>query len=318
MPCRIVDGSGVAEPNLERDDLERRLAAGFFWLDLHRPTADDLHLLGDALGLHPLALEDSSKFGQRPKLEEYDDFVFLVLYGHAPDEDGLVEVHCYLSESWLLTLRRDDAPGLDALHASSRTGRTLAADGVTTLYHVADSLVDSFFPAVARFDDRIELIEDAVLSEPKHEQLRDVFTMRRRLARLRRVIGPQRDLLGRLASGAAALPDMSIEDERRFRDVYDHTLRLSEMMEASREVMSAAAEVYLTSSSNRTNAVMKQLAVIATIFLPLSFVAGFFGQNFDWLVDSIGSRTAFLALGLGSQVVTLLLLLLFFKRRGWF
>ncbi|MGH2994908.1 MAG: magnesium/cobalt transporter CorA [Gaiellaceae bacterium] len=318
MTCRVVDRTGAAETELDRADLERRLEGGFFWLDLHRPTEAQLDLLRQTLGLHPLAIEDSLHFGQRPKWEEYDDVVFLVLYGHAPDEDGLVEVHCHLSERFLVSLRRDEAPGLDELHRHYEVGRDLRCDSASMLYHVSDSLVDSFFPALGRFDERLELIEDGLLSEPKQAHLQDVFTMRRRLAHLRKVILPQRDLIGRLAAGAVELPGMTREDERYFRDVYDHLIRLSEMMETTRETMTAAIDVYLSASSNRMNVVMKQLAVIATVFLPLSFVAGFFGQNFGWLVETIGGLTAFLVLGVGSQLLTLLVLLVFFKRRDWF
>ncbi len=318
MSCRVVDSTGASLADLDRATLEERRANGFFWLDLHDPTAEDLELLGDVLGFHALALEDSAHFDQRPKLEEYDDFVFLVLYGHAPDEDGLVEVHCYVSEQFLVTLRRDDSPALAALHRSYAGGRDVHPDPVRMLHRVADALVDSFFPALSHFDDRLELIEDDLIRSPKPAHLQDVFTMKRRLARLRKVIVPQRDLLGRLASGAAELPQSSPEVERHFRDVYDHLIRLAEMIETSREVMTAAVDVYLSSSSNRLGEVTKQLAVIATIFLPLTFITGFFGQNFPWLVEHIGGLWSFVALGIGTQLVGALILLVYFKRRGWF
>ena len=186
------------------------------------------------------------------------------------------------------------------------------------LYRVADTLVDSFFPALAQFDDRIDLIEDDLFGEPKQAHLQDLFTMKRRLARLRKVIAPQRDLVGRIAAGALELPGMTAESERYFRDVYDHLIRLSEMIETSRDVMTAAADVYLSASSNRLGEVTKQLTLVATIFLPLSFVVGFFGQNFPWLIAHVGGPWWFLGLGIGSEVLALLLLLGWFHRRGWF
>jgi magnesium transporter len=317
VECRVVDRTGAARRTLDRETLEHQLEQGFFWLDVQRPTGDDLALLGDVFGFHPLALEDSAHLGQRPKLEDYDDFVFLVLYGHVADEDLLVEVHLYVTDRFLVTIRRDESPALDELHASYAR-RQVREQPVAMVYRIADGLVDSFFPALSQFEDRLELIEDALVEAPKDEHLTDVFTMRRRLAGLRRVLGPQRDLMGRLATGTAALPGTTPEDERYFRDVYDHLLRLSELIETTRDVMSSAIDVYLSASSNRANAVMKQLAVIATIFLPLTFITGFFGQNFTWLVDHVGSGWAFVAFGVGSQIVGIAVLLAFFKRRGWY
>lgn len=318
VDCRVVDGSGAGVRSLDRAGLEQQLEQAFSWLDLQRPSEDDLALLGDVFSLHPLALEDSLHFGQRPKLEAYDSFTFVVLYGHAPDEDLLVEVHCYVSERFLVTVRRDDAPALDELHRSYERRRASPEHAVAMLHRVSDALVDSFFPALGQFDDRLELIEDALIGSPKDEHLRDIFTMRRRLAGLRRVLGPQRDLMGKLASGTAVLPGMTPEDERYFRDIYDHLLRLSELIEAARDVMASAIDVYLSASSQRMNAVIKQLTVIATIFLPLGVVVGFFGQNFGWMVDHIGGWWAFLVFGLGSQLVTITILFAYFKRRGWF
>lgn len=318
MDCRVVDGSGASVRSLDRAGLEKQLEQELSWLDLQRPSEDDLALLGDVFGLHPLALEDSLHFGQRPKLEAYDSFTFVVLYGHAPDEDLLVEVHCYVSERFLVTVRRDDAPGLDELHQSYERRRALPERSVVMLHRVADALVDSFFPALSQFEERLALIEDALVESPKEEHLRDIFTMRRRLTGLRRVLGPQRDEMSRLASGTSVLSGMTPEDERYFRDIYDHLLRLGELIEAARDVMASAIEVYLSASSQRMNAVIKQLTAIATIFLPLSFVTGFFGQNFGWMVDHIGSWWTFVVLGLGAQLATIAILITFSKRRGWF
>jgi magnesium transporter len=317
VECRVVDQAGAAKTTLDQPTLERQLANGFFWLDVHRPSEDDLALLGDVFGFHPLALEDSADFGQRPKLEDYDDFVFLVLYGHVQDEDLLVEVHLYVTERFLVTIRTDESPALDELH-ESYTRRQVREDAVAMVHRIADGLVDSFFPAVTQFEDRLELIEDVLVDAPKDEHLKDVFTMRRRLAGLRRVLGPQRDLMGRLAAGTASLPGMTPEDERYFRDVFDHLLRLSELIESTRDVMSSAIDVFLSASSNRMNTVMKQLAVIASIFLPLTFVTGIFGQNFGWMVEHVDTWQAFLLLGVGSQLVASGILLVYFKRRGWF
>jgi magnesium transporter len=289
-----------------------------FWLDVEAPGDEDFTRLRERFDFHPLALEDSEHFGQRPKAEDYEDFVFLVLYGFSPDEDGLVEVHCFYSERYLVTVRRDESPALDALRSRLDRGSEHFPKAPVLLYEVLDSLVDDFFPVVEQLDERLDLIEEHMFESPKREHMQEIFRMKRRLVRLRRVVVPQRDLLARLGSGAFTLPGMTPEVERYFRDVYDHLVRLGEAIDADRELMSSAIDAYLSTSSNRLNVTTKQLTVMATIFLPLTFLTGFFGQNFEWMVQHVDSWEAFAVLGLGLEVVTLALLLALFKLRGWF
>lgn len=317
MSAQLIAGGSVVG-HVDRADLEERLDRGeFFWLDLHQPTTDDFAVLREVFQFHPLAVEDSENFGQRAKLEEYDDFVFLVVYGAAPDEDRLVEVHCFYSERFLVTVHRDEAPAFDTLRARCEQGR-LEVEPILLLYRVVDGLVDSFFPALSEFDERIDSLHDEMLAQPNDKQLHELFTMRRRLVTLRRATAPERDLFGRIVAGTVVLPGMSTEAERRFRDVYDHLVRLGEVIDGYRDLLAGSIDLHQSSASNRLNAVMKQLAVIATIFLPLSFIVGFFGQNFPWLVDHIGGAGAFFGLGVGLELAALTALLAYFKRRGWF
>ena len=141
--------------------------------------------------------------------------------------------------------------------------------------------------------------------------------MRRRTAALRKVIGPQRDLVARLVGGGE-LPGMTAEAERYFRDVYDHLFRLTEVLDVHRDLTTSAIDLYLSTALNRLGAVTKQLTVIATIFLPLTFVTGFFGQNFGWMVANVEGWPSFLGLGIGLQLAVIALLVGYFKRQGWF
>jgi magnesium transporter len=297
---------------------ERLQSGECFWLDLQDPTSTDLDLLRDPFGFHPLTLEDSEHFEQRPKIEDYEDYVFLVIYGPSPDEDGLVEVHCFYSERYLVTVRRDDSPTLEALRARFEHNLTLFPRGPRLLYEVLDRLVDDFFPVLDQLDDRLDLIEEHMFSSPKPEHLEDIFRMKSRLVRLRRVVAPQRDVLARLTGPGSELPGLTVEDERYFRDVYDHLVRLAEEIDGDRELANSAIDAYLSTSSNRLNATTKQLTVIATIFLPLSFLTGFFGQNFAWMVGEVSSLEAFLLLGIGLEVLMVIALLVVFRVRGWF
>jgi len=135
---------------------------------------------------------------------------------------------------------------------------------------------------------------------------------------MRKAVTPQRDLFASLMGGVAELPGMTREDERYFRDIYDHLIRISDLIDTYRDLLTSSMDVFLSTVSNRLNVVMKQLAVIATVFLPLTFITGFFGQNFPWMVAHIGGWPAFLGLGIGIEIATVVFLVVFFKRRGWF
>jgi len=317
--ARVVDAQGEKEIALDGDSLAglaRRTS--FFWLDVLGPSDDDVRAIGEAFGLHPLAIDDSISFGQRAKLDPYGDYVLLVAFGWSPDDDGLVEVHSYYSERWILTLRRDDAPGLD--EACVRISHALhkGKDPVMVLHEIVESLTESFNEPLQDLDDRLEVIETEIVERPAQDQVREILTMRRELATLRKAIGPQRDLFGRLTTGVEELPGMTEDAEHAFRDLYDHLYRLGETMDATRDVMTGALDVYLSSASNRLGEINKQLTVIATIFLPLSFLVGFFGQNFAWMVREVNSWEAFLIWGIGLELVAVAAIVVFFKKRGWF
>jgi magnesium transporter len=302
-----------------RETVEELLAArDFFWLDLDRPAAADFEVLRGSFGFHPLAVEDSEHFEQRAKIDDYDDFVFLVVYGASPDDDRLVEVHCFYSERFLVTVHRDDCPAFAEIRRRYQKRDEAIDRPSLLLYRIVDGLVDSFFPILAQFDDRIDELENAIFVQASDAQLQEIFQMKRLLVGMRKAVTPQRDSFAGLRGGIAQLPGLAEEAEHYFRDVYDHLIRISDLIDSYRDLLTSAMDVYLSTVSNRLNAVMKQLAVIATIFLPLSWLTGFFGQNFGWLTSHIGHWQAFVGVGVGTELVALAVLLAFFKRRGWF
>jgi magnesium transporter len=318
MDHHLMAGADATSLPVTRESVEKLLADDeVFWLDLHSPSEHDFALLRDVFSFHPLALEDSEHFGQRPKVEEYDDFAFLALYGAAPDDDDLVEVHCFLAHRFLVTIHHDLCPAFAELRRRAETRRVVTDDPVALLHRVVDALVDSFFPLLSEFDDRIDELEDSALARANEEDLQQIFRLKRRLVGLRRIIGPQRDVLLAIVGGPVGLPGMTPDHERYFRDVYDHLIRLGDLIDTYRDLLSSSLDVYLSTVSNRLNGVMKQLAVIATIFLPLTFVTGFFGQNFEWMVRHVTGWPQFVALGLGVEALTLAGLMAMFRRRGW-
>src|SRR5437762_4114007 len=305
--------------HFSREKVAELLASGgFFWLDLDQPDQNDFSILREAFRFHPLAVEDSEHFDQRAKIEDYDDFVFLVVYGASPDDDRLVEVHCFYSERFLVTVHRDDCPAFAEIRRRYQKRNEAVDRPSLLLYRIVDGLVDSFFPILADFDDRIDELEDAIFLNADDKQLQEIFQMKRLLVGMRKAVSPQRDTFGRLMGGIAELPGLAEEDERYFRDIYDHLIRISDLIDSYRDLLTGAMDVYLSTVSNRLNSVMKQLTIIATVFLPLSWLTGFFGQNFGFMVRHIGRWETFVALGIGSELVVLAALLVFFRRRGWF
>jgi magnesium transporter len=272
-------------------------------------------LLRDVFNIHPLAVEDAHEFNQRPKVEDYDDFVYIVAYGSLGLDEPMVEVHCFYAEHFFVTVHRDKVPAIaDACAALNRmyTDRRLVA-----LYRLLDALVDSMFPFLTAFDDRIDELQDQIFAKPTNDQLATMFALKRQLVDMRKVVTPQRDMVNSMLSSVIPIPGMTTESERYVRDLYDHLIRISDMVDSYRDLLSGSLDAYMSVVSNRLNDVMKQLTIIATVFLPLSFLTGFFGQNFAWLVNRLGSLGAFLGLGLGTEVLAVAGLLLMFRRRGW-
>lgn len=308
-----VDGK-VEEPTLET--VRGLLDSGArFWLDLADPSQEDQDAyLRDTFHLHPLALEDAAHFGQRPKIDTYDDFVMLVVHGVNPRHQ-LVEVHCFYTDKYLVTVHQDHCPALGAL-VPRLTARG-HEDHVMLLYRVLDTLVDGYFPVLSAMDDQIDDLEDAILVRPTEQQLGTLFDLKRSLIALRKVITPQRDMFSTVLSETDVIPGMTDDAERYFRDLYDHLMRISELVDSYRDLLSGALDTHLSTVSNRLNVVMKQLTIIATVFLPITYVTGFFGQNFGWLTGHINATGTFIALGVCLQVVLVAGLMVFFRRRGW-
>jgi magnesium transporter len=305
--------------------IEKALADGtFFWLDLdmHDPGPDDdvPGLLTNTFHFHPVAVEAANRFGQRPRIDEYDDFVQVITFGMAGDGKSVAEVHCFLTEKFIISMHQGNCPALATVRdrIGSHHASKAAGPQAVIFYLIMDTLVDSFFPVLSDFDDAIDNLEGAILKTPTEEQLGTLFDMKREIMTIRKVIAPQRDMISSLNAGMVTIPGMSDEGAAYFRNLYDHLIRISDEIDGYRDLISGAMDTHLSMVSNRLNVVMKQLAIIATVFLPLSFLTGFFGQNFAWLTGHLQQNLGwFLGLGIGSELVAIVLLYILFKRRGW-
>ena len=290
----------------------------FFWLDLDSPDEATLEAISDQLGWHPLAVEDTREWNQRPKLDDYADHVLLVFYGvrstgESQDAKPL-EVHIYVHGGYVVTIHRG-CTELALIRA--RAQRRQPTSEQELVYMILDGLTDTYFPVLDAIDDEIDGIENEITVNAQHNQVERMFQIKRQLLALRRVIGPMRDIFSTRSDALEELPGLQKGSRNYFRDIWDHLTRISEQIDSYRDVLSSAMDVYLSSVSNRTNDVMKQLTIIATVFLPLTFVTGFFGQNFGWLVQRIDTPLAFWGLGVGALVVSCAILFAFFRGRHW-
>jgi magnesium transporter len=313
MRVRVFDGSTV----LDGDEalLDR---PGNKWIDVLEPDEALLGRLGQRFGLHKLALEDCMHLDQRPKLEAYDSHQFLVLQGFSCADDKLEDVtmhelHFFLGKDWLVTVHEK---GHDAIaHAHKR----IDADPAGTLgrgvdfvaYLVADALVDRNFPLFDRFGDALEDLEERIFEGPPNQDLiLEVFALRRTLVSLRRTLSPQRDVVGLLAR--PGLPQVQERTTLYFRDVYDHLVRIYEQLDTTRDLVGNAIEAYHSAVAHRTAEISKQLTIFASVFMPLSFVVGFFGQNFE----PLGARPFMWGM-LAVTVLVPLVMRWWFKHKEW-
>ena len=263
------------EDELTRPNIELALKGRLLWLDLQGTGDEVLTLLRDVFKIHPLAVEDVKDFQQRPKIEDYDGFVSIVAYGARELGETMTEVHCFLAERFLVSVHQADVPAVrgglpDARRI--RTDRRLVA-----LYRLLNTLVDTMFPFLAAMDERIDELQDQIFVNPKESQLAELFGLKRQLVNMRKLVTPQRDMVSAMMARVITIPGMTAESERYVRDLYDHLIRINDMVDSYRDLLSGSLNAYMSMVSNRLNDVMKQLTIIATVFLPLSFLTGFFG-----------------------------------------
>jgi magnesium transporter len=310
--------------SVEREQIaDHRRRDEFFWLDLAQPSAQDLDALQSALDLHPMALEDTREFGQRPKADAYQDYVLIVFYtaGESSDPDHViqpVEVHVYVSGQWIVTVHREPLPLLARLHAELGPAGTHEEDYL--VYRILDGLTDAFFPAVAAIEERIDALEADVLERPRRELLRRVYRRKQEVHELQRLIAGQRDQFQTAAGAIVELAGLSRGTREYLRDVGDHLAQIGGELQRQNDDLTALTGIYFNSSAERVNRTATRLSVVATFFVVWTLITGFFGQNFGWLVDSVESRTDFLVFGVGGLVVPTVILatVLWIKRRDWF
>jgi magnesium transporter len=288
----------------------------FFWLDLDSPSDADVTAVGELLGLHELALEDTREFGQRPKVDRYPGNVLLVFWTAHPTPAGveLVEVHLYVSGGFLLTVRRVPSPELDGLRETLSEQEPGAEDYI--VYSVLDALTDALFPVIDHLEARIDALEELVLRDTDRRQLGDIYRLKQEVQSVVRRLAPQRDQFGAATEAIVALPGLTRGSREYLRDIGDHLALLSGELHRQAEDLNALTATYFNANANRLNRLATRLTVLATFFLIWTLVTSFFGQNFGWLVEHVDSLEAFVIYeALGLVLPTVIAAVYFWRRR---
>ena len=288
------------------------------WVDLAAPTEEEFHILIDLFRFHPLSVDDARSALQFPKIEPYPGYLYIVLHGvdisTGKSQVVTQDIDFFLGRNYLVTVHADRSRTLDGLRQlCDRSERALAEGPVALLHRIIDAMVDNYQPVIEEVENRIGELEEYAFGEREHLLLH-TLKLKRELASLRRVLVPQRDAIGRLAR--REFPAISDELAFRFRDVYDHVVRLTEETILHQDRVTGIFELNLTSVSNRLNQVIKVLTVLSTILLPMTVITGLWGMNIP-LPHFPGGDAAQFWWVLGLMVAVAAGLLAVFRLKRW-
>jgi magnesium transporter len=297
---------------------------GLLWVDFEAtPPEEDEPVLREVFGFHPLAIDDALQESHVPKVDDWGEYIYIVLHAVVFDKSNsgrldTLELDVFLGKNYMVTHHDQPIAAIERVWGiSQRDERHLLNGADHLLYRLTDEVVASYMPVVEEIDLAIDQTEDQVFDRPTPETLEHIFMLKRATVHLRRIIGPQREVLNRLARD-----DYRVIDSRAriyFRDVYDHLVRLHDITESIRDLVGGALDTYLSVINNRMNEIMKTLTIITTLFMPISFIGGFFGMNFFAPVAPLARWTGIPAftLTLAITLLTPISMLVWVRRRGW-
>ncbi len=318
------DGSErqLAHPSAISDVLASEPDA-FVWLDVVEPSPHVFELIRDEFHMHPLAIEDALTSHQRPKIEAYGDSWFVVVQAATREADVLKlhEVAVFVGRRFAVTVRASPPYPLDEFGRRWTHHRTPDhTDGGTFLYTFLDTVVDGYTPIGEAFEEHVERLESSLLGTRSRTRdvLLEIFEMKKSLAAFRRAVVPVRDILVPIMRGDVVLFSGDKEELPYYRDVYDHVSHVAEQLDEARDLINNARDTHIAMATNRQNDVSRQLTIVATVFLPLTFITGFFGQNFGWMINHITGTASFVEFGIGSEIVAFAALLGYFRYKRWF
>ena len=312
---RVEEGIALEQlPELLRDE------KALFWLDMAQPTAEDENVLLNVFHFHPLTVEDCRENRHYPKIEEFPGYLYFIVHGvradTSSDRFNTIELDGFLGPNYVITYHHDEFRSINAVKQLIRTSPVACRRGPGHLLHqILDRIVDFYSPVLDDFDNRIDELEAKIFTgrHPNNEMLSDIMNIKRSVLRLRRISVKQLDILHRISRGEFDLIAPSLLPF--YRDIYDHLVRVTDLAESYRDLITGLLDAHLSVVSNRLNEVMKVLTIFSAIMLPLTFIVGVYGMNFDFMPE-LRSRYGYFVVW-GVMIVVASGMLLFFWNKGW-
>jgi magnesium transporter len=291
----------------------------FVWVDLASPSIPETLILSDTFAFHPLSVEDARAAIHDPKIEAYDGYLYVILHGidfRAEKNSFLThDVDFFIGQTYLVTVHDGHSRSVSGMQENVARNAKIMAEGPVALFHrIVDAMIDHYRPEVDALEDRIDALEKAVFGRPDPKLIRQILDMKRDISRLRRIITPERDVIARLAR--RDFVDISTDLSFRFRDVYDHIVRIADDTTIFQDRISGILDAHLTNVSNRLNEVMKVLTVVSTIFMPITFLSGLWGMNVPLPHLPGGDALQFWWL-FGIMIVIVVFMLGLFRSKHW-
>lgn len=307
----IIDGIGDFDRLLQNPD-------SLLWVDMCKPTDKESFVLTHDFKFHPLAIEDVISEKPRTKIDDYDRYLFLVFQAvdYIGREEGLKtsEIDLFLSRNSLVTVHYDDHRIFDYLyHRAERDERLMSRGSDFPFHAVLDTIVDNYNTTLDILEYEVDRVEDDVLGQPDEDIIKMIFTLRRDVVHLKRIVMPQQEVVNRLARGDFDL--VGERSERYFSDIYDHLIRVSEHTDSHQQILNSSLEVYFSSISTKTNDIIKFLTIFTVLFTPPTFLVGLWGMNFEFMPELDLKYGYFMSLGL--MLLIVFGLVLFFRRKKW-
>lgn len=306
---KLSDPTKIAELKTSKDQV--------LWVDVTNPTSEEFHCLQEQFGFHPLAMEDCRNPHQRPKIEDYHGYYFLVFYDATLNDESeleLQEINMFLGQNYVVTVHRKPYAALSEAEVQWRNWTDLAEQGAGLLaYIILDVVVDRYFPVLDSISDRIDEMEDALFEATDTHELEEIFQIKKQLLKLRRSVSPLRDALNTLLRREQ--PIFAREIHYYFQDVYDHLIRVADMIDNTRDLLSSTVDIYLSIQSNRMNMVMKRMTAVSTILMTMAIIPGVYGMNFKIIPEIEWIHGYYWALGLMLLIGTAEVV--FFRRIKW-
>jgi magnesium transporter len=288
------------------------------WVDMSKPTDEESFVLTHDFKFHPLAIEDVISEKSRTKIDDYNRYLFLVFptVDFVGREEGMKvsELNLFLGEKTLVTVRHDDHRIFDYLYSRAERDERLLSRGADYLFHaIIDTVVDNYNSALDVFEYEVDQVEEDVLGEHDEETLKSIFTLRRDIVHLKRVVMPQKEVVGQLSRWNYQL--VSKELRVYFSDIHDHLVRINETADTHKEILNSSLEIYFSTISTRTNEIIKVLTILTAIFIPPTFLVGLWGMNFVNMPE-LGLEHGYL-ISLIAIVLVVTGMILFFRRKKW-